>query len=279
MKSNRTLSELFGLGGKVALITGGAGLLGREHADIIASAGGIAVLADRDGARLNMAVRELERRHPGKIDGVRADVTKPASVKKMVASTVRRHRRLDILINNAANNPKVEARSRSGWSRLENFPLRQWNDDIAVGLTGVFLCSQAAGAHMAAHGGGVIVNMASNLGMVSPDQRIYEVPGRPAARQMKKPVSYSAVKGGVINLTRYLATYWAKSGVRANSISPGGVEAGQDRRFIRNYSSRVPLGRMAARDEYRGAILFLCSNASSYMTGANLVVDGGWTAW
>jgi NAD(P)-dependent dehydrogenase (short-subunit alcohol dehydrogenase family) len=164
-------------------------------------------------------------------------------------------------------------------SRLETFPLSQWQADIAVGLTGALLCSRVFGGEMARRGKGVIVNVASDLALIAPDQRLYAVDGLPAAAQPVKPVSYSVVKTGLIGLTRYLATYWAEQGVRANALCPGGVENGQDAGFLRRIADLIPLGRMAARDEYQGAMLFLCSDASSYMTGAVLSIDGGRSTW
>jgi len=184
--------------------------------------------------------------------------------------------RLDILINNAANNPKMEARNGKNFARLEDFPLDTWEADLRVGLTGAFLCSRVFGSEMARRGqGGVILNMASDLAVIAPDQRIYRDENLPEAEQPVKPVTYSVVKTGLLGLTRYLATYWHKSGVRVNVISPGGVYNGQPDQFVDRLSRLIPLGRMANIDEYRGAILFLCSDASSYMTGSNLVIDGG----
>lgn len=191
---------------------------------------------------------------------------------------LRRFGRIDILINNAANNPKVEGNSDGKqWSRLENFPVEVWNADIAVGLTGAFLCSRIFGQQMAKQCRGVIVNIASDLGVIAPDQRLYRKDGLPDDQQPVKPVTYSVVKTGLIGLTRYLSTYWADKGVRVNAISPGGVFAGQPEEFTRKLHELIPMGRMAKADEYEGAILFLCSDASSYMTGQNPIVDGGRT--
>jgi NAD(P)-dependent dehydrogenase (short-subunit alcohol dehydrogenase family) len=148
-----------------------------------------------------------------------------------------------------------------------------------VGLTGAFLCSQIIGSELARRRRGVIVNVASDLALIAPDQRIYRQGGLPVEQQPVKPVTYSVVKTGLLGLTRYLATYWAEAGVRVNAISPGGVQSGQPEDFVRRLSELIPLGRMANQNEYQAAILFLCSDASSYMTGANLVIDGGRTCW
>ena len=164
-------------------------------------------------------------------------------------------------------------------TRFENYALELWNRELAVGLTGAFLCAQVFGAYMAAHGGGVIVNVASDLGLIAPDQRIYRRPGLSPHEQPVKPVTYSVVKGGLVMLTKYLATYWADAGVRCNALVPGGVFAGQPEDFVERLTNLIPMGRMARRDEYRAALVFLCSDASSYMTGSNLVIDGGRTCW
>jgi NAD(P)-dependent dehydrogenase (short-subunit alcohol dehydrogenase family) len=189
--------------------------------------------------------------------------------------------RVDILVNNAAIDPKVKGdRVEMEMSRLENFSLKQWELEIAVGLTGAFLCSQVFGTLMAKDGkGGVILNIASDLSVFAPDQRLYRKVGLPESMQPVKPVTYSVIKAGLVGLTRYLATYWAANGVRANALSPGGVFNEQGEDFVQRLSSLIPLGRMARRDEYRAAIQFLCSDASSYMNGQNIVMDGGRSVW
>jgi NAD(P)-dependent dehydrogenase (short-subunit alcohol dehydrogenase family) len=272
-------NELFDLTGRVVVITGGAGLLGQRHAEAIVGAGGIPVLADTRTELFDADPAGFAKRFGPQASLVGVDITDPRSVETLLATILGRYGRVDALINNAANNPKVEAGSDVEFSRLESFPLEQWQGDLAVGLTGSFLCSRVIGGEMARRGRGVIVNVASDLALIGPDQRLYRQDGLAEERQPVKPVTYSVVKSGLIGLTRYLATYWARSGVRVNAISPGGVYTDQPDDFVQRLSNLIPLGRMARIDEYAGAILFLCSDASSYMTGANLVVDGGRTAW
>lgn len=267
--------RLFDLTGRVAVITGGVGLLGQQHAAAIASAGGVVVLADvheLDGD-------ELRARFGPHALSVVVDITCPEDVARLQKAVLHRYGRVDILVNNAANNPKVESPSDLERSRLEVFPLDRWHDDIAVGLTGAFLCSQALGGEMARCGRGVIVNIASDLAVIAPDQRLYERDGLPADKQPVKPVSYSVVKTALLGLTRYLATYWAESGVRVNALSPGGVRNDQPAEFVERVASLIPMHRMANVDELQGSLLFLCSDASSYLTGQNLIVDGGRTCW
>jgi len=268
----------FDLSGRVIVITGGSGLLGVEHAKAIADAGGTPILADLriDSARDCAASVAAEYGVPA--TAVELDVTSSASCQAALRTVLSEHGRLDGLVNNAAHNPKVEGKGLAA-SRFENFSLDDWSRDLAVGLTGAFLVSQVFGAYMAAHGGGVIVNIASDLGVIAPDQRIYRQPGVPESEQPVKPVTYSVVKGGLVMFTKYLATYWASQNVRVNALVPGGVYAGQPDDFVARLTNLIPMGRMAKRDEYRAAVVFLCSDASSYMTGSNLIVDGGRTCW
>jgi NAD(P)-dependent dehydrogenase (short-subunit alcohol dehydrogenase family) len=276
---NEKLRSLFDLTGRVAVITGGAGLLGRKHAEAIAGAGGIPVLVDIPAAGPVAAAAALEKEWETEVAGYEADITRPEQLEALKDKLLTRFKRIDILINNAANNPKMESGGGVSFSRLENFPLEIWNADLQVGLTGAFLCSKIFGSEMARRGSGVILNVASDLALVSPDQRLYREEGLPEDQQPVKPVTYSVVKTGLIGLTRYLATYWAQNGVRVNAISPGGVYASQPDEFVQRLEALIPLSRMADVDEYQGALLFLCSDASSYMTGTNLVIDGGRTCW
>ena len=271
--------NLFSLTGRVAVITGGAGLLGKQHAAALASAGCTVVLADisREGAET--AASEHARQFASPVWGAQVDITNPAEVSSLKDRVLERFGQIDILINNAANNPKMDDGTKADLGRLEGFPLSRWQADLDVGLTGAFLCCQVLGTEMARKHKGVILNVASDLAVIAPDQRIYRRPGVPEDRQPVKPITYSVVKTALIGLTRYLATYWADAGIRVNSISPGGVFNGQPKELVDQVSERIPLGRMARVDEYRGAVLFLCSDASSYMTGSNLIVDGGRSCW
>jgi NAD(P)-dependent dehydrogenase (short-subunit alcohol dehydrogenase family) len=272
-------SSLFDLTGRVAFITGGAGLLGRQHAEVLASAGATAVLVDLPAADPAGRAAELALACGGRVVGYGGDLTRAGDVDRLVALVEAEVGPIDILINNAANNPKMEAAAGSDWTRFENFPLAVWDADLAVGITGAFLCCQRIGPGMAARGRGVILNVASDLAVIAPDQRLYRREGEAEDRQPVKPVTYSVVKTALVGLTRYLATYWADRNVRVNAICPGGVRNGQPQDFVDRLQGLIPLGRMARVDEYQGSILFLCSDASSYMTGTSLVVDGGRSCW
>jgi len=275
--SRRSVPEMFDLSGRVAIITGGAGLLGCKHAEAVTECGATAVLLDITEENVERAASEIG----GNTLGLGIDITDDAAVESALAIILKKFQRVDILINNAANNPKMEGDERldKPWSRMENFPIEVWNDDINVGLTGAFICARVFGAEMARAGQGVILNIASDLGIIAPDQRIYREPGKPEEEQGVKPVTYSVVKAGLIGLTRYLSTYWADKGVRANALVPGGVYNGQGDAFVERLSNLIPMGRMADKDEYKAAVAFLVSDASSYMTGANLVIDGGRIVW
>ena len=268
------VTTLFNLKDRVAIVTGGAGLLGYEHGAILASAGARVVLLDLPRADPEASARRLSDEYGSESLGIASDITSETSLQDARAQILEKFGRVDILINNAANNPKVED-GNTTWSRLENFPLEIWDADIRVGLTGAFLCSRLFGAEMARCRSGVILNVASDLALIAPDQRLYRVEGLPEDQQPVKPVTYSVVKTALIGLTRYLATYWSGANIRVNAISPGGVFNSQSDVFLSRLKQLIPMARMANRNEYHGAILFLCSDASSYMTGANLVIDGG----
>ena len=274
-----SVESLFRLDGRVAVITGGAGLLGYQHAATIAGLGGIPVLLDINDEALATNAARLAEETGCQAPSYVVDITELQALETVGQQLLAEYGRVDILINNAARNPKVESAGDKDFSRLEHFPWEQWQLDLNVGLGGAFNCAKVFGAQMARQGRGVIVNIASDLGVIAPEQRLYRVDGREAEQQPVKPVTYSVVKHGLIGLTKYLATYWCEQGVRCNALSPGGVYAGQNDVFVSKLTQLIPLGRMAEADEYRGAIAFLCSDASTYMNGANLVMDGGRSTW
>jgi hypothetical protein len=262
----------FNLTGKRALITGAAGLLGQEHAAALAEVGCDVVLTDVGEDRLHEAMDKLAKTYGDKMHCMTMDVTNESSIQN-VAKNIGD---IDILVNNAAIDPKVTAGNTGlELSRLEHFPLEQWDRQISVGLTGAFLCSRIFGTPMAERKSGVILNIASDLAVIAPDQRIYRKDGLPNNQQPVKPVTYSVIKTALLGLTRYLASYWANQGVRVNALSPGGVFNNHPEEFVQRLTNLIPMERMAEASEYRATVQFLCSPASSYMTGQNIVVDGG----
>jgi NAD(P)-dependent dehydrogenase (short-subunit alcohol dehydrogenase family) len=268
-----SLPEIFSLDNKVAIVTGALGLIGKHHCEALAEAGANVVVCDLDNEKCN----ELAQTLPEKSIGVGTDITKKKSVKDLLDKTLKEFGKIDILINNAAINDMFESpQTAAEQSKFENYPLELWQTSLDVNVTGMFLCSQVIGSVMAEAGGGSIINIASTYGIVAPDQTLYQQPD--GTQSFYKSAAYPVTKGAVISFTRFLASYWGGRGVRVNTLSPGGVENNQDEFFIDNYKRKTPLGRMAQPTDYKGALIFLASDASSYMTGANLVVDGGWTA-
>ena len=259
---------------RVVVLTGGAGLLGRNYSQALSSAGAHVIVADIDYTRANAVAEAL----PCALGmAVSMDVTNSASIRQMVEKVNERFGHIDTLVNNAAIDPKFDILNGGAHRHsFEEYPLELWQQSLNVNLTGAFLCTQAIAPLLLASGHGSVVNVASIYGIVGPDQRLYRQDGMPLRF---KPVGYSVTKSALIGLTKYLASYWAGSNLRVNTLTLGGVEADHDPEFVRRYSERTPMGRMARPDEYCGALVFLLSDASSYMTGANLVIDGGWTAW
>lgn len=267
------LNGLFSLEGKTAVVTGALGLLGKEHCRALSEAGAKVVVTDINEESCRAFAAGLTQGI-----GIGANITKKESVEALRDATLAAYGEIDILVNNAAVNDMFENPQQAGeLSKFENYPIASWQSSLDVNITGTFLCSQVIGKVMADAGSGSIINIASTYGIVGPDQSLYQKPD--GTQEFYKSPAYPATKGAIINFTRFLASYWGKSGVRVNTLSPGGVENAQDEFFIKNYSARTPLGRMATPTDYRGALIFLASDASNYMTGANLVIDGGWTAW
>jgi len=269
----------FDMTGRVAIVTGGPGLLGKEFCKTLAEAGAAVIVADINGEGAEAEALALVK-DGYQAFGVQTDVTSPESVKAMVGVTLKTFGRLDVLVNSAALDPKFDpqalAKSSTPLGSFEDYPIDAWRQALDVNLTGMFLCCQAAVHPMLAQGKGVLINICSTYGLVGPDQRLYQRDGKQSSY---KPVYYSVTKAGVLGLTRYLSTYYAGKNIRVNALTPGGVFNGHDEVFLKAYSARTVMGRMANKDEMNGALLFLASDASSYMTGANLVVDGGWTTW
>jgi NAD(P)-dependent dehydrogenase (short-subunit alcohol dehydrogenase family) len=275
------ISELFSLREKVAVVTGALGLLGKQHCHALAEAGASVVVTDLNESECAKFAASLQ----GLALGIGADITHKKSVKDLKDKILSNYGKIDILVNNAAINDKFVQEDSFGEdsltaleeSKFENYPVEMFRKSLDVNITGMFLCSQVLGSEMAEKGYGSIINVASTYGIVGPDQSIYV--NEKGEQTFYKSAAYPVTKGAVISFTRFLAAYWGNKGVRVNTLSPGGVRDNQEEFFVKNYSAKTPLGRMAHPTDYKGALIFLASDASSYMTGANLIVDGGWTAW
>ena len=272
--------NIFNLTGKVAVVTGGAGLLGQQHCLALLESGAKVYLTDLNNTLMDEAIDIIKTEYPdSNIHKLTLDVTNEKSIEYALNTILDQSGKVDILVNNAAIDPKVKSASDKNLSRLENFDLEDWNLQLNVGLTGAFLCSKIFGSSMAKNSSGIILNIASDLAVIAPDQRIYKKENLSEDQQPVKPVTYSVIKTGLIGLTRYLATYWADKNIRVNAISPGGVFNNHPASFTDKLTPLIPLGRMAHKDEYRGLVQFLCSDASSYMTGQNIIADGGRSVW
>ena len=274
-----TIQEKFDLTGRVAVVTGGVGLLGAEFCRTLAEAGAAVVVVDLN-ASASQAVADSLAKDGFKVLAVPTDITDPEAVQSLVGQTLSTFGQLDILVNSAALDPKFDPDAVNKGitpGAFEDYPLDLWNSALNVNLTGMFLMTQACVKPMIAQGRkGSIINICSTYGLNGPDQRIYVREGK---RVAFKPVYYTVTKAGVMGFTKYLAAYYADTEIRVNALTPGGVFNNHEDYFVKNYSAKTILGRMARKDEMNGALLFLASDASSYMTGNNVVVDGGWTAW
>jgi len=267
----------FDLRGKVAIVTGALGLLGKEHCHGLARAGAHVVATDLDAPGLAEFAVRLREQYGHDALGVAADVTQERSLDELRAAVLGRFGRLDVLVNNAAIDDKYASSIELSKSRFEEYPIERFRRVLDANVTGVFACCQRLGSMMADHGAGSIINVASTYGLVAPNQDLYRAPD--GSQSFYKGAAYPTSKAAVLQLTRFLAAYWGARGVRVNALSPGGVDNGQDAHFRARYAERTPLGRMARATDYVGALVFLASDASAYMTGANLVIDGGFTIW
>lgn len=271
------MNNLFDLTGKVALITGAGGLLGPKHAEALIEAGCVVILTDHHEERAQQKSNFLNQKYGKEVShAFYMDVTDKQSIQDVAD----KFQKIDILINNAAKDPKVKKGGNlTVESRFETMTEEYWKEGIDAALNGTFLCSQVLGNKMLEQGSGVILNIASDLGVIAPDQRLYRKEGVAEDKQNVKPITYSAAKWAIIGMTKYLAVYFAQKGIRVNCLSPTGVYNDHPEDFVKKLSSIIPMGRMADINEYKGAIVFLCSDASSYMTGENMVIDGGKTIW
>lgn len=280
MKNINHLNKIFSLKDRIIVVTGASGLLGRMHVDAIASQGGIPVIVDINEGGLKELHKSILTKYS--IDSLIevVDITNEAQLSESVKRVNKKFGKIDGLVNNAAVNPSISKDEKVNFHRLENFKKELWDIDISVGLTGSFLCTKYYGYEISLNkNGGSIVNISSDLGLIAPDQRIYEQENLEKNFQPVKPVSYSVVKTALIGLSKYVATYWADKNVRCNCLLPGGVRTDQDDIFVNKLSKLIPLNRMAKKNEYQAALVFLLSDASSYMTGSNLIIDGGRSAW
>jgi NAD(P)-dependent dehydrogenase (short-subunit alcohol dehydrogenase family) len=268
--------DLFNLEGKTAIVTGALGILGKKFCYGLAEFGANVAIVDLDEELAEKFATALSEEYQVIARGIRCDVSSPVEVQSMVKSVVDKFGEVNILHNNAGGK---SANIKASLATFEDYTLETWRAMMSVNIDGMFLVAQAVGKQMIEQGkGGVIVQTSSMYGLIAPDQRIYEG-SQYMGYQMNSPASYMASKAAVIGLTKYLASYWADQRIRVNCLSPGGVESGQTDLFKQKYSARIPLGRMAQRDEMVGALIYLASDASSYVTGENIVIDGGVSVW
>jgi len=277
------MENLFDLSGKVIIITGAAGLLGRKHAEVIAAYGGNPVLLDLSLNFVEEFADKLNNKYGVNAAGYVVDITNESQIENNLKKLVDKYGKIDGLVNNAAINldkPSEVKKTQKNITRLENFAIEAWDKEIAVGITGAFLCAKHYGYQISKNpNGGSIINISSDLGLISPDQRLYMKSGVSDEQQSVKPVTYSVIKTGLIGLTRYLATYWAEQNVRCNAMCPGGVDNNLPADFMKNVVTKIPMGRLATVHEYQSTLLWMLSDSASYLNGAIVPVDGGRTSW
>lgn len=278
--NNDNLENIFSLKDKIIVITGACGLLGKMHVEAVASHGGIPIIVDLNQQKLDDLYQHIYEKYSIKCFKELVDITNEKQVSISVERVIKKFSKIDGLVNNAAINPSVAGDEKINFHRLEDFNMDSWDKELSVGISGSFICIKHYGSKIALNSkGGSIVNISSDLGIIAPDQRIYAVEGLDPKSQPVKPVTYSVVKSAMLGLSKYVSTYWANQNVRCNCLLPGGVQTDQDDVFVSKLVNLIPLGRMALKNEYQGALIFLLSDASSYMTGSNLIIDGGRTAW
>ena len=272
MNRENHLEKIFDLKEKTIVLTGSAGRIGQQFAHTLSKVGADVILVDKESKNNNKLLSEIIKKYKTKSTAFNIDINNSKQVDNTVKKIIKKYKKIDVLINNAhfvpRHHPKRDA-------PFEKYPIELWDKVISENLRGIFLCSQKIGEVMAKRKSGNIVNISSIYGIVAPDQKIY------GKNRLNSPAFYSATKGAVVNLTRYLASYWGTKNIRVNTLTLGGVfdKKMHGKKFVNNYSKKTIVGRMSRKEDYDGAIIFLTSNSSSYMTGTNLIVDGGWTAW
>ena len=272
------LENYFNIKNKVFFITGGAGLLGKEICEVVLEFGGIPIIFDVSQTKSLKLSEALKEKYPNsKILFLKGDVSKKNDVKKAVNNIIKKYKKIDVLINNAEIDSKVKKNVKKHFSTFENYSIKDLNNEINVGLNGAVICTQVIGSIMKKNKKGIIINISSDLGIIAPDQRIYN--NNMNNYTQAKPVSYSIIKHGIIGLTKYTASYWAKDGIRCNALCPGSIFNNHPKNFKNKLSKLIPMNRMANLNEYKSAIIFLSSDASSYMNGSSLIIDGGRSIW
>lgn len=274
------MNKLFDISKKTCIITGASGLLGKKHIEAVLEGNGIPIILGRTKSKLELVRKQYEKKYNKEVMLCVADITDRESLFVVRKKVLEKYGRIDILINNAANNPKVETESiNMKCKSFVTFPQELWDADIEVGLTGTLNCCQIFGEVMQEQRSGVILNISSDYGILAPDQRLYFNPNLPDDEQQIKPISYSVVKHGIIGMTKYLAAYWGNKGIRVNTLCPSGIYDGQNEEFVKRFIQNVPMMKMSKPEEYVGSILYLISDASSFVNGATVVVDGGKSIW